>query len=304
MSSKAVEALPQRSTCYRLRWPSSRRGGFVLVMALALILLAGFLLACIARQSLDAALETIRARQDLQRRWGAISCQHLLLDDADGYFQRLQEDNQAAAILETPVAPAVQIKLGELTFNLRLADENCKINLNTVYALRGEEAVARVCREATTVLQSEMRIPAQENSRPFSTWSQVFALADANAGVTSAQLLADATTNLTCWGNGRINLRRAPDDVVRAVGRLAVSSKVIRELLAVRKQYPDAEMQDWVKALSLSPQERTKLQKLFCEESLCYSLWIETISPERTWNEFIVVESSPDAANKVSRFVW
>ena len=296
-------------------------------MALALIVLAGFLLAGIARLSLDAALDSMKARDDLQLRWGVISCQRLFLDHADEMFARLQA---AGSEMPRPVAAAaaapVEITLGKTKFRLRLADENCKTNLNTVFAWHGEENVLRVCRDSASSLRAELRPLGEDEGgvRAFDCWSQVFAPADPETGETPPGLLEEDTLSVTCWGDGRVNVLRAPDEVVRTVGRLAVGDKAMRGILALRRQYPDKGLREWVKGVDIAAADQQKLLRLFAEESMCFSLWIEAVTnghgretgpnnagrktgangPRRQWNELMVVEASEDDADRISRFVW
>ncbi|MEZ6048711.1 MAG: hypothetical protein R3C11_24665 [Planctomycetaceae bacterium] len=61
----------------------------MLVMALGLILIAGLILAGVARRSLAMATEVARAQEELQRRWGAISTRRVLLENAENVLEGL-----------------------------------------------------------------------------------------------------------------------------------------------------------------------------------------------------------------------
>ena len=284
-----------------------QRAGYVLVMALALIMLAGFLLAGIARTSLSAAVHASNAREQLQRRWGAISCQRVFLDPARGIFQSLENSSDSPGQPET-ISIARQIVLGDFVFDLRLADECAKANLNAAFAARDQaEAIARLCRAGTAagdVLRIDIRPTAGNRTRPFDSWGQVFSVLDGTTLEAAPKMLAESTKGITCWGSGKLNVRRAPDEVLRAVARLVASQKVANELLQFRRRSLADGLRRWISAVGASQQERTKLARVLDQKSNCFSLWIVAKTARREWHELIVYEFGANNDVRTSRFHW
>lgn len=282
---------------------TSRRHGYVLLMALVMIVLAGFLLAGIARHSLLSAMAALDAQQALQRRWGAISCERAFLFPAKEVFEGFA-DESGGENAPPPIALPVRLTLGGLTFDLLLADENAKSNLNTVFLKRGKEDVARLCRsvaESGGVLPLELRPGTQDAHAAFQSWGQVF---DLSGGSAMSESLAKATGDITCWGNGRLNLRSAMDEQVQAIARLVASNNTVRQLLAIRQQRPRGTLEEWLGALDVSQQDREKLAELLTDESSCFSLWMTINASERAWRTFVVAEPQQQGNRRLSRFVW
>ena len=111
---------------------------------------------------------------------------------------------------------------------------------------------------------------------------------------------------LTCWGSGRINVRRAPEDVLRTslvpiVGRAAVD-----RLLELRDPELDppvsvAQMADRIGPLPST--RRSQLRRLLTEQTDAYGLWIWIQTPQRTWYRFAVVEQGREGP-QITRFDW
>ena len=309
---KTSTALRRLRARPRARGFGTRRRGYVLLMALVTVAIAGFLLAGVARHSLLAAVTALDARENLQRRWGAVSCQHAFLDHADtilASFQAAGADGGASS--GACVALPIRVALGGQTFDLRLADENAKVNLNTVLACRGKEQLLRLCRElpapAGSLRAELVRGLADANRdgrRALETWGQVFSLAAQDGDVVAPTMIAEATAGVTCWGDGRLNIHRAPDERVNAIARLVASANAARELVNVRRRHPDWKLADWLRSLTLSPQERQRFARLFTEQSGCHSLWLRVTMGESSWHELVIAETSAQGDRHLSRFVW
>ena len=87
----------------------------------------------------------------MQRRWGATSCQRVFLERAEDILKQFSDDpNQDTNRDEKnpPDHATAKIVLGGMTFDLLLADENAKLNLNSVYRLRSADEVRRIVRES------------------------------------------------------------------------------------------------------------------------------------------------------------
>src|SRR4051812_49740737 len=106
------------------------RRGYILLTTLALLVLSSTLLVTLARSSILRSLEAKQSHQDLQRRWGQISCQRALLPHAETILLNHEKRYQRPfATLSSTV------QLGALEFNLTLADEQAKANVNALLDL-------------------------------------------------------------------------------------------------------------------------------------------------------------------------
>ena len=145
----------QRTAAVRSVCVTRRRRGFVLVMTLVLIAVAGMLLVGVARDSMMLALEALSAQRDLQQRWGAISCQETILRRAGQLFEaearQLEKDGEFR--MPQPASIAGSIMLGGIRFDIRLADEDAKLNLNTLHAFKGKQQAEQTVRAMDMTLQ-------------------------------------------------------------------------------------------------------------------------------------------------------
>src|SRR5437868_13748710 len=103
------------------------RPAFVLVAVLGLLVLSATLLVAVSRAAPRSALAARSAEEALQRRWGAVTCRNAVLPYADQMLTALeQERRRPTAKFET------SIRLGNMTFDLVVADEQAKANVNTM----------------------------------------------------------------------------------------------------------------------------------------------------------------------------
>jgi hypothetical protein len=278
------------------------RRGYVLVMTIALIALAGLVLIGIARQSLTVAFRAVSAEEELQRRWGALSCQRALLKRAAEIFE-IEVDARPMDGRERRF-DAAQLSgswtLGGMPFRWRLADEDAKVNVNTVFALRGIQGASELVRDFArsdarrapeVFLRPLRRESIAEATPPFEGWGQVFALDRARKGVSAPSEIAGATARLTCWGSGLLNIRRATDPALSRLCGLVVGDDVVGRLQLLRRQQTNSEISNMLNELGLREAERNQLQELLTDKSDYYSLWIEVVTKARSWHEFHVASS-------------
>jgi hypothetical protein len=217
------------------------------LLTIAMIAIAAIVLAGIARQSLLLAMECLEAQEDLQRRWGAATCQQAVLDRADDILKKraddLGESSDASEI--PPDQVAAKVVLGGIVFNLLLADEDAKVSHNTIYRWRSEQEVNRVVQEsaessggAVVRLRPFRSDTSRQDQHPtFDSWGQVFELGCTGRNRISAEQVADATTGVTCWGRGRLNAYRAPNRRIERICGMVIEPAAIDRLLELRRQY-------------------------------------------------------------------
>jgi hypothetical protein len=195
--------------------------GYVLVLTLGLLVLAATLMVSIGRASLRHAASAREAAEDLQRRWGVTSCRLAVLPAAEAVL--LEQERR----VRRPVAVhRATVRLGEQTFELVLADEQAKANVNV---LLDEADAARVEQRLRTALAGSgaghlvrlrpvaaavigARLPAGATTSP-ATRPIVPQLVTGYGQVYDdawpAKLMGPAGELVTFWGDGLLNLRRA-----------------------------------------------------------------------------------------------
>lgn len=242
-----------------------RRRGHILPMTLAILALASVALARACRVGVEDALAAAREAQDLQRRWGVLSCRDTFLPAAGAILSRREQQARLpTASLQT------SILLGSMQFGLRFGDELAKASLNAIHGRGGAaatEAAARAAaRAAGTTLTVRLRpLRTSSSPRPFRAFGQVF---DESAAMSAAPLLA-ATADLTCFGNGKLNWRRAAPAALAAI--IPDDRDLARQLQALQAAAPQTNPEQ---ALRLTGKKANIVQDRLTSSSACQSLWI------------------------------
>lgn len=137
-----------------------RRRGYVLLIVLMVLAIAGAVLAGVCRMSLERALFAERAQADLQRRWGVLTCRTVLLPKAE-------------AALSSSGSHASEVRgnlhLGGQAFSLVFGDEQAKANVNMLYrdgGLAGSESRVREIAALSNVRTSCGRCRTARTPRP------------------------------------------------------------------------------------------------------------------------------------------
>jgi|GEM_PF-3229570 len=283
-----------------------RRKGFVLLLTLVLLAIVALLSVGIARRSLSMAEQAVSAEEDLQRRWAVLSCQRSVLLRAERIFQRRDElADQEKATARNVYRIAAKVQLGKMTLLLILADENAKVNLN-VLAQQGAGEVLTFLRKLSAeagfrvCLHPDLRKADAKTLAAFDSWGQVFAL-DEMRDADAPKNLAALTNELTCWGGGQLNVRRASDRAIERVCQKEVSPIVVKRLLEVRAAGAKTPLAAMLGQLSATEKDQSRLQELVTDKSQCYSLWGVT-SPTKNGSAWLCI--APSDSEPVFSFLW
>lgn len=277
-----------------------------MVMTLILLALAATLLAGTASHSMRSASEAMQTHRDLQRRWAAISARRTLLDRAGELFSEL--DTQTNEFDQRSDFTVIT-KLGEFDLEVLVADEDAKLNLNSVYRNTETGKVAVIAERFAFKNENpgvEVRLlpqlGAQDNDSlsAFETWQQVFRHAD--GGIASPVALKRATRRITCWGSGRVSVARASDDVLREACNCVTASVVGNRLVQERRRLAEPTLAALLEEVELRPEQRAAMSRILSDQSSCYSAWIMTRSGKRSWTELHIVGASGSSPN--AAFVW
>ena len=99
------------------------------------IVLVVTVLGLLAKVSLRRGVQSVDAELALQQRWGAVSLQRVLLDGAPKLFDDRDKKLIELGITGPPPPPIIRsaISIGDVTFDVMIADEDAKLNLNSLY---------------------------------------------------------------------------------------------------------------------------------------------------------------------------
>jgi hypothetical protein len=269
--------------------------GFVLLMVLVLLALAAAALAGVCRASMQNALASSEDADELQRRWGILSCETALLPHAEMLLQ------QAEALRRRPVASLdLNFNLGGQDFLVHLADEQAKVNLNFIYQTRGRASVESEARAGIRGVRGQARVNLRpgDGSPPLVSLGQIF---DASPG----DVLA-ATANLTCWGDGRLNWRRASPAALAGQCQQPLGVGAVGRLIALQSVNPAPGLGDLVNDPSLAQGlQGALLTTLLTGQSTCHSIWVVSHAP---WGaasyDLCVLDQTGDGPARTMRFSW
>jgi hypothetical protein len=276
---------------------TSRRAGYVLVLTLGLLALATISLAGFARYSLSCASSAKDAADELQRRWGLYSVRRELFERAAQIIDsQVVPGQENAPPWPKPSHRSTSFQLGKHEFSITLADEDAKVNVNAIYARQTERTIPTIRRLSQAARANDLVVrlaPQRGTGKPFGSWGQVFDLTRAlspNGGV--ADRLTRLSDNLTCWGSGRLNLRRASDEAVREIASLALPANKVGELLELRQHWSGQSVEELLRQLDLRRPQLQASGRLVDCESRHYSMWVTLNNGQRSSSYFYVTDGN------------
>jgi hypothetical protein len=293
-----------------------RHRGYILIVTLGALVLAATVMITMAQAAMDHAREARLAADDLQRRWGAISCRQAILPNAE----HLLAERDARLHQPAPTMRAA-VQLGRYAFHFVIADEQAKANVNQVLAStdrsNAEDRIHRALASTGTAAKLRLR-PAtialapttQPLLLPVSGWGQVLETANPPQ-VVSLEVRPGASDLLTCWGDGRINIARASAAAI-ALGAPKLLQMDVQHLVQARtnRMNPQAgnssenetgdAMHRVLFAAGVEPARASNLTL----NTTCHSLWIITDDGRRLWYDLAVRDESNPDQPQVRLFTW
>lgn len=286
----------------------SARSGFVLVLVLAVLVIAMLISAFAMRFSLTMALRAADAEESLQERWGRFSLQRTILAGANNILEDIRESKRSSGSSERVRHLTLRFALGNLDFELLLADEDAKLNLNTVYYMRSESAVEQSVRKLfVSANQLPLRLrPFQETGESsgapvFDSWGQVFEL---DRRPDAAALLQEMTREISCWGTGLLNVTYASDESLNTACATLVRGSTIDRLKVCRATGHYRKLGALLDAAVVTDSERRQLGELLTVRSQCYSLWIISRHHGSSKYSLHIAELANGQRPYVSSFAW
>lgn len=286
--------------------------GYVLLLTLLLLAIAAAALAGLCRAGLQKAVQASRAQEDLQRRWGTLSCRAAMLPKARNVVEAVPSSGAASS-----AEAVVRFDLGGQSMTLGFADEQAKANVNLLYATGGHDGATRAAYQIVRSSGAAARVrlkplalePSSDAVEPgprdeadgryvdlevgprFQSWGQVFSEASPDQLLRRRGTLPSVTSNLTCWGDGMLNARRASREAVLAVCDRVLSPAQVTKLLAARDKDPaDFDLWETLDAMELKEGDAADVQRVLTDASTCYSLWVVARAGGREWYHFTAAD--------------
>lgn len=293
-----------RHTAQHHRSRATRRG-YALLLTLLLLALVATGLAGVTRLGLRRAAAAGEAVETLQRRWTLLSASATLLPLAEDV---LKQNGARSKRLDSMAA--VSLVLGGQPIDLVLSDEQAKVNANTMLdrlglpdaerfvrmLVRGNGAVAQV--RLSPLQASEGPGGAGAPERLFRTLDQVFPSDDPSEWLASRSPIAQ----VTCWGDGKLNVRRASREALRALCTPELDLRQIELLLSLRQQSPEQSIDQLLSALQPTEEQAAAARAMLTDKSVCHSLWVTVRGSRRRWDQLFVADGVAGPANLT--FSW
>ena len=303
--------------------------GYVLMIVIAASILVITSLSTLARQSLRRGLQAADAERMLQKRWGTRTIQRAMLSEAGHVFE--QREILAREQNSEPPSAVIRSKLvlGDVTFDFLLADEDAKLPINPLYHHAGrkktEDAIQRVAGSAAhlstrlipavpamliarekrqmTLTEDAEGLDEPDTPDAFRSWGEVFDLATLKTAAGDQAALPACTTDLTCWGSGQLNFRRASDEAILALTSIVVQDGGARRLLQRYRSNPTATLPILLQSEVSNPRQRSQLEQMLSETSTNFSIWIDAYSRTGTsFRTFTVMKRDTEGVTQQNRF--
>jgi hypothetical protein len=310
------------------------RRGYVLLTTLAVLILAVVVLSGVTRHSLSRIVLATSAQDELQLKWGVVSCRQALLPHAKQILDAADGEGTGAS-------PSIrgQVRLGKHQYTLVVADEAAKANVNAI--LRGghhrwevEQAIRDALRGSGVGNHLRLAVPLRGNPSPIGSFAQILPdVAPTRLLEQQRGPLAPADM-LTCWSDGKISLLRATEPALEAVLTPKLTPAQLSDLFRARTQLfgeqrassarvtAGATSKPSEDGVDLStPAGRSKalarlvrsvpglsdgssVRQLLSDRSTCYSVWVLADDGEVRTSEFTAMETADPRHPKYWSLAW
>lgn len=258
-----------------------QRCGFALLLVIGCLLVATVAAVAMTRQSLMLTLEVADAQDQLQRRWELVTLQRAAVNAAVARYGGPPVPlgvPEAALVTAEPMGPQVEyrLQLNQHDYWISLADESAKLNLNTVRRLK-PDAVANVLK---TLSDGQLEIrrssdpSSSTGSRPLRWYDLAPRLSRAGANATLFDVLP-ASSEVTTWGEGRLNLMTVSDETLLELSRLVVSDGDSQNWITeLRRSFPHRTLPDILREQGFDRTRQQRLLSALALQSSCVSAQI------------------------------
>ncbi len=298
----------------------SRQSGFVMLMTLVLLLMAVVALAGIAHNSLNEALQTRSDLRELKRRWAVTSLRmtflgrvESLLDEAER--RRNKKGEPAENRLSRPRARiSIECRLADIDYEIVFTDEQAKLNVNKLLETDGrgeaQSAIRRLVDSSGvtygrgTKVNLRTRTGSDNYSKRGRKLPEVGGYGQIFQNVPPGLLVGrkrhpGLVSNITCWGDGKVNLCRAPAAVVKQICEDKLDERVVSALLVERQRDPYRQLEAMLTKIDdVNENQRKKIRQCLTDRSGCHGMWVIAHDKQRAWYTLAVGVSSAPADSR------
>lgn len=311
-----------------------RRSGIVLLLVLVSLVIAATALVSVARQSYRLGIDAVRARRQLQQKWGAESLRRAYLPVASTVFKERDKASRKLKVFFPPPELPGSVLLGDVQFQFVLADEDARANVNSIYHYSDSQTASAVVRDLSQAIggvrlnaeckpvggllmieplggeplpdrggsqasddEGEDALGADVAPIAFRAWGQVFELS-------RVPNLQRATRRLSCWGTEALNVRRADEETVVEVAGIVIGKAAARRMLNDYRKNRGNEINRTIDRYSSKAKERLQLKRLLSESSMCYSIWVRSVRKTDMRDSFAVLAPDKDGAFRTTEIEY
>ncbi|MCC9599469.1 hypothetical protein LOC67_02770 [Stieleria sp. JC731] len=312
---------------HRSNASQTRHQGFALLAVIATAVLMVTVLATLSKHSLKRALAASDAAVRFQQRWGMSSIESTLLPHARKIFEQSEKVTTENPDAFAPRQIRSIITLGGVTFDVALADEDAKANINTIYQAAGPQRANMIVTEllgppsnlamrlapnpaAATFPIEPTDVENEDDSaieieRAFRSWGEVFDESALTVVTGQQAALPQITQEITIFGGGAINLKRASDRAITAIASCVLSRAGANRLVSRYRQNPTMSAEQLIQQEAKSTTEKTRLRKMIAESSQHFSLWIDASAPPRgRMRSLAITRQADDGITVNERFAY
>lgn len=289
----------------------TRNKGYILLTTIFMVVIVAVALDGLCRKYLDKTIQVHRQAENLQLRWGTLSITKALTPNIESLLQNAEAESNEPIFQQRH-----ELTLGDCRFDIVIADEQAKFDVNQFYIKKGLRSTSQALRniiysrslipiiELTPTLEHEMQ---DEKSRPFTSYNRIFP----DIEVTELlPILPDEPATMECitfFSNGRMNFLRAEEEVLSAYCEPELTNKDIQGLVKLRSEIPGISLSKAMSKLDLSAEKIKKAKALLTDKSSVHSiLCTATAKNNRRWIEYTCITDPKigTAGHEINRWAW
>ncbi|QQE11328.1 hypothetical protein JD969_03700 [Planctomycetota bacterium] len=319
------------------------RRGFVLVLVLVLLTIAGVSLSMIARRSHAQTMKVVETEDVLQRKWLERSCEKYVLQQAAVILDRNllvsdeveseEEANQRLDVMQPIASQHMVIDLKKRQLQIVLSNEDAKANVNTLLSLYPREKVQKWLRDVMSddrhmMTKIKLRLPReyrglrheeedqseQDSSETTNQLQPVRSYEQMYDGFKPELLLERQW--LTCWSDGLLDYRTASKQALSVMLEHELGMNRIEKLVSLREEEPELELSRVLTQLDVNRSQREYIGKVMTDRSTsCYGMMLGISDRRRQYVTWTVSKLEPmervaldgesqDQKIKLKRFAW
>lgn len=277
--------------------PARRSRGYVLLLVLLVLTIAATAMVWLTDGSCRKSLEASEACRALQVRWGSLSLSKLLLESPEIPLA------STAGAKPTRVFQT-RIDMGGMAFDAILWDEQAKANVNTLAGRLKPGDFDAVIRRLASGSGAAMQNVASAPADGFWSPCQLIGSSDPSSVLKPEDYQHSVVTGLTCWGDGRVNFKRAEPAVLDAVLEGIFNGSQVDQLVQFARDNPDCTLQEALAAMHLESQASDDAGRMLVDRSSCHSLWVVADNGQRRWYNLYVKNKQGPAGFSRFMFTW